>query len=419
MNTNVGPDDVGDPFPHLCYEEVKFQLLQQAVAMVILSKESPLGHYVTDQTAITLSGQQAEVLMNRSRVNYISGPSGSGKSWAAACLYRMYGGENSVYICTTKAFMEYLNYNGCTGTLVRTDEDLLREIKNCTFENKTCVIIDDSHNFACTKLSMKRLFKILDCQKGMFLFVFADNDYQSFDRSKQQAMYDCIHDLTRSVLNLTPMIFPLTEIFRNTRKITSFIQSSIKDASDVHQNITCAHTEDGEGMECIKMSNIWVNKRNNDLVVYLNSLLSPGRYRATDIAILLHPTYSAEAILLCRDILREQIPNIGVQAADMFPRTGAVVDCMDNFLGLESTLCVFIEPQQSMTIKPRRLFDRFFHRQVTMHTIQNPRYKIFLASRATHKAVFVVPAIDADLVQQMKFDCFLVCLRIFILAVDK
>ncbi len=39
-------------------------------------------------------------------------------------------------------------------------------------------------------------------------------------------------------------------------------------------------------------------------------------------------------------------------------------------------------------------------------SIYNPRYEVFLASRATHKAVFVVPEIHVELVHQMKFDYF-------------
>ena len=43
--------------------------------------------------------------------------------------------------------------------------------------------------------------------------------------------------------------------------------------------------------------------------------------------------------------------------------------------------------------------------------IYNPRYEVFLASRAIHRAVFVVPQLHQELVQQMKFDDFQVCVR--------
>ncbi len=36
----------------------------------------------------------------------------------------------------------------------------------------------------------------------------------------------------------------------------------------------------------------------------------------------------------------------------------------------------------------------------------NPRYEFFLASRAIHKAVFVVPQLHEELMHHMKFDHF-------------
>ena len=117
---------------HLCdfYQDgVGFRLLQRGLAMLILSKESPLKRCVGEHTSITLSEQQAEVLMHKAKVNYITGPAGSGKSYTGVFLLKMYGKDKSVYICTTKEFLEYLKFNGCTGTLVLGDEDLMREIK--------------------------------------------------------------------------------------------------------------------------------------------------------------------------------------------------------------------------------------------------------------------------------------------------
>ncbi len=40
--------------------------------------------------------------------------------------------------------------------------------------------------------------------------------------------------------------------------------------------------------------------------------------------------------------------------------------------------------------------------------IEDPRCRVFLASRATHRAVFVVSKIDAVFAERMKFDRFLV-----------
>ncbi len=385
--------------------------LQRALARVMLCRESPLKRCLNDHTSIMLSVQQAEVLMGKAKVNYISGPAGSGKSWTAACLYKMYGKENSVYICTTSEFVEYLKFNGCVGMLVESDHDLLKEIKSGSFEDKVCIIIDDSHNFKCTRKSLKKLFELLQQKRQMSLFVFADNDYQSFDRAKQRAMHDLILQLTRQVLQQSPVDVRLTEIHRNTKKVLSFVHSALQGIHDGHQQIVCVNTENGEGVSCVKMINIWLTPAyQNELVLYLCSLIRNEKYNPTEIAVLLDPAYTYEKLLECRGILRSGIPNMEVHAADVFPRRGIIVDSVESFLGLDTVLCVFIlsnterRPDKSLASRLSNFF-RWGDNECE-RSIYNPRYQVFLATRATHMAVFVAPEIHTDLVHQMKFDNF-------------
>ncbi len=401
---------------HLCdlYQDgIDFVSLQRVLTKLILSKESPLKRRLGEHTSITLSVQQAEVLMHKAKVTYIAGPAGSGKSYTAASLYNMYGAKSSVYICTTNEFMAYLKFNGCTGTLVLGDQDLLREIKSGTFENKLCVIIDDCHKFTCTRKSMSKLFEVLKKKRNLSLFVFADNDYQSFDRKSQQAMQDCILDLSRTVLKVVPLNWRLTKIYRNTRKVVSFVQAAIQDVHDGHQEIKSANTENGEGIECIPMARLWGNNPDhaeNQLVAYIRSLLLSENYTQSEIAILLESSYTPDDIQQCKQIIEQQISGITVQSAEVFPRTGVVVDSVDTFLGLDASVCVFILSNTQKTFHhPRR--STFSRRKTHCEiNIYNPRYQVFLASRAIYKDVFVVPELHEDLVHQMKFDHFLVCL---------
>ena len=403
---------------HMCHEGVDFVCLQQAVAKVILSKDSPLKRCTSDHASIYLTLQQAKVLMHKSKVNYITGPAGSGKSYTGTFLYKMYGKEKSVYICTTNEFREFLDFNGCVGTLVLGDQDLLREIKIGTFHNKICVVIDDCHKFNCTRKSIKKLFKVLHKNRDMSLFVFADNDYQSFDRKRQHAVHDCIFELTRTVLGVNLVSDQLTDIYRNTRKVVSFVQAAIQDVYDCHQKIECANIEDGDGIECITMSNLWKETPDNDLVVYLRSLF--GNYSQSDVAVLLDSSYKSGNIEECKHILAKHMPSITLQTADVFPRTGVIVDSVDSFLGLDASVCVFIlSTARKKSVHPLR---RIFQRRTTQceMTMYNPRYEVFLASRATHKAVFVVPELSEDLVHQMKFDHFQVCVhggKVFVLRI--
>ncbi len=392
---------------HMYQDGVDFALLQRALTKLILSKESPLKRCIGEHTSINLSAQQVEVLMHKAKVNYITGPAGSGKSYTGTFLYKMYGTERSVYICTTKAFLEYLDFNGCRGTLVCCDQDLLNEIKSGTFENKTCIVIDDCHKFACTTKSMKELFKLLKTNRDMSLFVFADNDYQSFNRKRQQAMHDCILDLTRTVLQQVPLNLPLTDIYRNTRKIVSFVQAAIQDVHDGHQKIESVNLENGEGVECITMPSLWKNSPDNDLVVFLRSLLSSENYRQSEVAILFESSFSPDRIQQCKKIVEENIPRVILQSADLFPRRGVIVDNVNSFLGLDASVCVFILSNTSK--KSVHQLRTMFNLPELETNMYNPRYEVFLASRAIHKAIFVVPELHKDLVQQMKFDRFQVC----------
>ncbi len=368
--------DIQMHLQHMCQEGVKFELLRKALYKVILTKDSPMKRCAGDYASVTLSEQQAEVLMHKVKVNYIMGPAGSGKSLTAACLYKLYGKENSVYICTTKAFLEHLKYNRCRGTLVLNDQDLLMEIKSGTFKDKICVIIDDCHNFMCTRLSMKKLFEILKRQADMSLFVFADNDYQSFDRKRQRAIHDCILCLTLEMFNQVPLNLPLTDIYRNTRKVVAFVQAAIQDIHDGYPRIQCANTENGRGVECIKMSNIWDETPENDLVVYLRSLHLFENYSPTELAVLLDFSYTPEEIQLCKQIIAEHIPSISVQSAAIFPRIGVTVDSVDNFLGLDATVCVFILSNTPKKCETSHSVRTSFQRGMADcgKGIHNPRY---------------------------------------------
>ncbi len=373
--------------------DIDFTTLQRALAGVILSRESPLTRCASEQTSILFSAKQAKAQLNSAKVNYTSGPAGCGKSWIAAEIYRQHGAEKSVYICTTEPFRDFLRFNGYRGTLIQHDHDLINEILEGNFNNKTCIIIDDSHNFLCAKSSMKELFKMLKKKREMVLFVFADNDYQAFDRKRQLAMYDYVHELTRHVLDQHLNSPYLTEVYRNTRKVVSFIQSAVEDVTQSYNKIECAHIDNGDGIECIKITNIFANTSENDLVKYLHSLLPV--YEPSSIAVFLDNSQPVAKVSQYRSLLKELMPKTIFQSADGFPRTGIIVDSVDSFLGLDAAVCIFILSSTSREMEPEQ-------------SLSNPRYRVFLASRATHKAVFVVPEIDADLVERMKFDQFYV-----------
>ncbi len=196
------------------------------------------------------------------------------------------------------------------------------------------------------------------------------------------------------------------------------MQAAIEDVYDDHQKIVCANMEVGAGIECISMSSIWANNINNDLAVYVRSLLLSENYSPSEIAILLEP-HAPDKIEKCKQILADYVPDITVQSAAVFPRTGVIVDVVDAFIGLDACVCIFIlsNARKESARHPARSFQRRTRQQEM--NMYNPHYEVFLASRATHKAVFVVPELHEDLVQQMKFnfDHFQVCMYVVVIKI--
>ncbi len=376
-----------------------FDGIKQCVALLLLSQESPIKTCAGKQMSVKLSAQQAQILLNiKSRkVSYVSSPPGTGKTLCGLALYRDFGKDRSVYISPTKPLFYYLGYNGCEATLVRNDEELSHHISCGTFENKACVIIDECHHLRCSKACLEDLFNFMK-KHQMRLFVFADNAYQSFDRENQQQIETYIYELSREVWGRRPYEPILTEIYRNTRKVVSFLQHAMGDPDSDDEDsldVTCGNTQEGDGIQCIAMENMLDNHGDNDLIQYLRPLLDT-RYQVTDVVVLLDSTYTDDDIKAVHHILQSHLPRVSTHSSTTFPRQGIVVDRVERFAGLDAALCIFL-----LSIGTASNRDA---------TIENPRYRIYLASRATDKAVFIVPRIDADLVQHMKFDYFQVSL---------
>ncbi len=374
-----------------------FDSVQRCLALLLLTQESPIKTCAGDQLSVKLSANQAKELLKikSKKVAYVSSPPGTGKTLCGLALYIYYGKSHSVYISPTEPLLQYLRYNGCEATLVRNDEDLYQHMKSGIFENKVCVIIDESHRLRCSKASLGELFMLMK-KHGMRLFVFADNAYQSFDRENQQQIQSYIYELSTEVWGVKPYEPILTEIFRNTRKVVSFLQHAMgdpdSDSSDI-LDITCANAHNGDGIHCIAMENLLDNRSDNGLVQYLHPLLD-NRYHVTDVAVLLDNGYTDDDISAVRAVLQNHLPGVTTQSSETFPREGIIVDRVERFAGLDAALCIFLLRIGASTKQDA--------------TIENPRYRVYLASRATHKAVFVVPRIDADVVCHMKFDHFLV-----------
>ncbi len=379
-------------------EPDSFDAVKRGIARVLLSHKSHINNCAGEHLSVRLSARQAETLLRmkikRKRVWYVSSAPGTGKTLCGLSLYRHFGKEHSVYISPTKPLIQFLRYNECEATLVRNDVELHGEITKGTFSDKQCVIIDESHHLRCSKQCLKELFLEVKKHKT-FLFLFADNEFQSFDRENQQILEQSFLELSKKVLGYYPNSHTFTEMYRNPRKVVSFLQHAIEEPD---QDITCGNPSDGEGIQAIALENLWDNSPQNGLVQYLHPLLHlpgpsvDGRYHATQVAVLLDSGFSTSDVDTIRHILKTQLSPIVIQASHIFPRKGITVDKIESFVGLDAPLCIFL-------LSTKRSTD-------PNECIANMRYRVFLASRATQKAVFVVSKIDTEFIQCLKFDHF-------------
>ncbi len=375
--------------------EKEFDALQQALARMILSKESFLKRSIGKEIQMQLSAQQMAVILKTGKINYIQGPAGSGKTYCAFFLCERAGKDKSLYFCTTDAFLKFLQHqDNCVPALIKNDQDLCESIGNGLLSGKTCVIIDDSHNLNCSEKSLMELFEVLAKKenKNMCLYIFTDNVYQSYDTERRERVYHSLYSCCQKVFSQFEWVQQnLTEVHRNTRKIVAFIQETTADSVTSFASIVCANKEDGDNVECITM-NAFNDEDNNELVQLIKAMkkdlfqLSANAYETRTIAVLLNVQADTQELLQrCKYILQKGLLSDIIQTAGEFPRKGIVLDSVENFMGQDADVCIWVACSGA-------------------ECLEKAEYRAFLASRAIYRAVFVMPEFNQSIIQKMKFD---------------
>ena len=371
--------------------------IQNTLAENIVTRETYLKNVIGEACGYKLSAEQWQIAEQGTRapVMVISGPPGSGKTLLCSYFLREKGSKkDSLYVCTTDAlgaFME--SQNICLVHVVQTEAELTAMIQSGDYDNKTSIAFDDAHRFSCSENTIGRLLELVRSKPDVRLYVFYDDKFQCFDEIKKPFPEMVTRCCAR--LKIDCAFYPLAEVHRNTRRVMSFLS-----AVSFKGDIKCQNKWEGDDVEVVEAENPLddsddnILARNIRLALGLNDLTASRlHYAAKDIAVLIDTDSPNPDVWRCRQMLREYIPDVDIHSATTFPRTGIVVDCLDSFHGLDAGVCFYV--LSSGRVKER-----------DTRSIYNPKYLAFLASRAIHKAVFLVPKLDAKVFREMLFDCF-------------
>ncbi len=377
--------------------------IQENLAQNIVTRETYLKNVIGEACGYKLSAEQWHVVTQgtNAQVMVVSGPPGSGKTLLCSHCIQVKGSKReSIYVSMNPALGAFMvSQNTCDVQTVGTDAELRTIIDRGEFDTKTCIAFDDAHRLNCSMHTTKQLLRLVKDNKDARLYVFYDNEFQCFDEMKHP-FPEMVTKCCKS-LKLRYAVYPLGAVHRNTRRVASFLS-----AVSFKGEIKCLNNLEGDDVDVLTAEKPLDDSHENPLIQNILQVLGLKdpeahviHYAQTDIAVLIDTDSPDQDVRRCRQILRNHIPNVEVHSAATFPRTGIVVDCLDSFHGLDAGVCFYV-------LSSRRLKKRDFLHRIIYRSIYNPKYLAFLASRAIHKAVFVVPKLDMKTFKEMLFDCF-------------
>ena len=383
--------------------DVELKHIQETLAETIVARETYLRNIIGEACGYKLSAEQWRIAEHGTGapVMVVSGPPGSGKTLLCAHFMQEKGKKaECTYVCTNKALADFMKSQNIGSVhVIQTETDLRRKIEHGEFSNKTCIIFDDAHRLSCSDQTVEQLLDLTKYTRNVRLYVFCDNKFQCFEETRKPfpgAVERCCNSM-----GIECTTYHLGEIHRNTRRIMSFLS-----AVSFKREIKCLHKWEGDDVEVLAAENPLNDSPDNPLIQSIlqvlghkDSAASLLHYAAHDIAVLIDTDSPGQDITQFKNILREYIRDVDMHSAATYPRRGIVVDCLDSFHGLDAGVCFYI--LSSTRMKKRNYLYRNIRRG-----IYNPKYLAFLASRAIHKAVFLVPKLDTKVFKELLFDCF-------------
>ncbi len=400
ITRGVGQSQIQEATTAVFHTEDDLGFIQRMLAAHLIDKHTFRNAFGEDYT-YHLCARQAKVKFASvsTKASLVWGAPGTGKSTVAMAIAKQISLLNGhvLYVCTTEAFQKFVDFQNVGATAVVTcDVDLKQLTGHGLQDSIKCVIVDDAHNIDCHAVSIQPLLEFIKRKRDRHLYVFADNDYQCFERRERRftdmVVMGCLE------LKIVYDVHHLTEVHRNSRRVMSFLAASVADIVEEENFMTCMNTLVGDDIEVIGSPDPFLDAPQNAVVQQVlkltdldNISAGPGPYLLSEIAILVDTDSCAQDIDLMKQIVQRHVPHASVNSASDYPRSGIIVDSVDNFSGLDAAVCLFVLSSSRVGKEGCR-------------TITNPRYRAFLVSRAIHKGVFVIPKIDVEVFRTLLFD---------------
>ena len=380
----------------------QLEMMQRILATLFLGRNTYIKTALGDDYTIHLTSKQMQCILEADcvRFNIIEGAPGSGKSFLAYYICGRYQNHNTIYVSSTEPYHKLLEHlNICIPLLIETDQDLNDAIEDGVFYGKLCIIIDDGHNFNCTKPTWVKLFDIIRINRIVKVFLMMDTSFQNYttspiDLKSCMTQYCHKHDIACQIK-------PLTTVHRNCRKVVSFIKCNSSEIRECgSEEISCSHHIDGDDVEIRKVDKLRCDNADNSLVALVRELSDSAAilrgehniYQPTDLAVLVDTPTVERDVEFFRKSLENHYPECRPQDASLYPVRGVRVEKLNNFMGIDAKVCICIPRMKTGKSKSKSNFT-------------NPKYRNYIASRGIFKVIFLTEEeLDSDAAHHMQLD---------------
>ena len=328
------------------------------------------------------------------RITLILGPPGSGNLTMTSFLCNYFRGQalkDRVMFITSHPGMKSMmdHHQSCSTYLVTNDLEMdaaEREIMEST--DLICVIVADVANMPTVDWNR---FYMTICTKKCYLKLLGDPPLQNYHHSDIKTTAETTLDQFCLDHHISYTRKCLTEVFRNSLMIASYMKQNVDGDSEL---IRPRSTSMGDDIVIRYTKDLTVDNAENGIVSYVKSILKIGptnpssRYTHMDAAIIVGGCDSLAAeqwATFYLRLFRNHLPEINAQPA-RYPIKGIVIDTVENFAALDSSLVIFVAPDE----------------QAMNRVLNYTKYRIYIASRAMLKLVYLLPSpITAIIAEKM------------------